>query len=116
MGNRNTCGDSGQCASIGARRVALDDQEIRPICKQGRNRLGDPAGMATGIGKSRTVQSDPLECGQAVVGDGQFVLPGQQQARRLACRGQGMDDWRKLDRFRTSADDDVDTLTLQSSP
>jgi hypothetical protein len=62
------------------------------------------------------MEFDARKSGKAMLGRPQGVLAGEDQAHGEPAPGQGSDDGRKLDRFWTGSDNDVDTRTGQPSP
>jgi len=116
MSNRHGGGRGCEGAPEGAGRVALHHQQMRTVGEQGRNVASDRFDMAAMVGIARTIQPDTIIAGKTVLGRVKGVLTGEDQARRqataLQCGGNG----RKLDRFWTSSDNEVDTRTKQPSP
>jgi hypothetical protein len=94
----------------------LDHQQVRALGKQGRDCLGNLAGMAIGIATAAAREYDLLIRGQSVLCGVQGMLAGQGQARREAAICQCGGDWRKLDSFWAGSDNEVDTRTGQPSP
>jgi hypothetical protein len=72
--------------------------------------------MGIVIGTAGAIQLDPVEVRKAVLSGVQGVLAGENQARRKAALLQGGGYGRKLDRFWTGSDNEVDTRTKQPSP
>lgn len=116
MGDRDGGGEGGQRPSEGARRVALDDEQAGPVGERGGDRLGDMTGVRISVIFARAFELDALVAAQPVRRRVDRMLAGQKDARRPAAVRQGGRDGRKLDRFWTGTDNDVDPLAAQPSP
>jgi hypothetical protein len=116
MGDRHRGGESGNGAAKRAGRVTLHDQQARPVSQERRDNAGDISDMDVWIPAARASELDLVEGSQSVLGAAKRVLAGQDQARRQAATGQCDGYGRKLDRFWTGSDNEVDTRTMQPSP
>jgi hypothetical protein len=72
--------------------------------------------MLVGIATARAAEPDLTISVQPVLSGIQRMLPGEDQARSKRALRQGGGNGRKLDRFWTSSDNEVDTRTGQLSP
>ena len=106
------------CRAERARRVALDEQQVGRVEIEVRAELArDGEGVGERVLLPRAMKLDRRQAGEAMVGGAQpGMLAGEDVARGLARRRQGMSEWRKLDRFGTSADDERNKITAQRSP
>jgi hypothetical protein len=116
MGDGNGGREASKRTAKSAGRVALHDQHPGPIGKQGRNCPGNHFDQAVRVFAAMAIEGDALEPCKAVLGHGERVLAGKNEARLQAPTAQRDGDWCKLDRFRTSSDHKVDTQTVQLSP
>lgn len=99
------------------RRVALNDEKVRPRCSQGfEDRLADRADVGVGVVLARAGQAKGSKGPEPVVGRVELrVLAGKYEKRRNPATDQRPDDGGELDRFGTRADDDRNK-TGQPSP
>ena len=116
MGYGNRSCKGGQRAGEGARRIALDDEQIGPVGKAGSHGPRNLRDMAMRVATAGTIQHDALITAQPVLVGAERMLAGQNQARRQGASAKRCGDRCKLDCFWTGSDNDVDTRTGQPSP
>jgi hypothetical protein len=106
-----------QRSAKSARRVALDDQQVRWPAQLRQDRRGDALDVQVRILRSWTVQPGRLISPEAMVGGVEVdMLAGEDQARADIASAERPGDGGKLDRFGASADDEPDIRGMQTSP
>jgi len=117
MSNRSICDESSKRGAEGARRVALDDDQVRRISQQRQKRGCNRANMRVRILLSRTTELHVREPGQAELPRFKSrMLAGEDQSRRNAALGERESDGLQLDGFRPGADDQPYVRKTQRSP
>jgi hypothetical protein len=116
MGDGNGGGGCGEGSAERACRVPLHNKQDRTISEQRRHGLRHRLGMGVVIGTAGAIQPDVIETRKAMLRRIQRVLSGEDKARRQAAARQCGGYGRKLDRFWTGSDNEVDTRTIQPSP
>ena len=100
-----------------ARRVALDDQQIRPLLKRLQKRAGDVLDVPVRIGRARAMELRRVAVAKTVIGGIEAgMLPGDNQRGLQVEAGERAGDGRQLDRFGPGADDQPDIRATQISP
>jgi hypothetical protein len=101
----------------GARRVALNDQEVGQWTQQRHKRGSDQAGVGIGVRFPGAAETDRAITLQPIfAGIERRMLAGQDQARAQAARAKRVGDGGKLDRFGPGADNQPYVCDMQPSP
>jgi hypothetical protein len=101
----------------GARRISLDDEEVRRVAQQRQQRGGHVADMRLRVGPARPAKLHLKECCEAEICEIQVrVLARDDEHGGKATRCERMRDGRQLDRFRPGADHQPYIGTVQPSP
>ena len=117
MRDRDASGKTAQCRAERARRVALDDQQMRSRYEQVANGRRDLADVDVRILLSGKPEIDQREPAQAEIRRLQrFMLSGDDQARPKPARGERVGDRREFDGFGPGADHQPDVGDTQTSP
>ena len=106
-----------QSAAEGARRIALDDQQVGTPAKLRLDRRGDALDVRMRVFRRRGSGAASLDKRRGRIRrDRGLMLPGQDQRRAHAARRQRSGDRGKFDRFGPGADDQPHVRGLQLSP
>lgn len=117
MCDRESGPEARERATKSARRVALDDKQVRTFAEASEQGFGDMLDMAVRIGGARAMKMRCLAIAETMFGGIEVrMLPGDDQRRLKVERGEGSGNWSELDRFGPSADDQPDIRATQISP
>jgi hypothetical protein len=117
VSDRDAGSESGERSAKRARRVALDDQQVRRRADQRRDCGGDPADMRIRIRFAGAIEPDRAILAKAMLSRiERGMLAGEDQARLQPPRGQRVGDGGKFDRFGSGADDEPNVCGTQPSP
>jgi hypothetical protein len=101
----------------GARRIALNDQEVGQWTQQRHKRGFDQASVGIGVRFPRAAETDGAIALQSMLmWIERRMLAGQDQARAQAARAKRVGDGGKLDRFGPGADNQPYVCDMQPSP
>ena len=117
MRDRDPGDEGSQRAAKRARRVALNDDEVRRLTQKRQKGAGHRLDMDVRVLVARAIQFDPGEGLQPeLVRRQRGMLPGEDQRRDQAVRRKGIGDGFELDGFGPGADDQPDVGETQPSP
>ena len=117
MSERNAERIRRQGSAERARRIALDDEQCRPV----KQVVGEPSRHCAGIGARivlpAAAQANGVELGEAMFAEVEIgMLASKDQAGRDSSAGKRLGKGSKLDRFGTGANDQPYVGKTQSSP
>ena len=108
---------SGEGSAERARRVSLDDQQVRGVAQLGQHRRGDALDVQVRVLRAWAIQPGRRIGPETMVrGVEVDVLAGEDQARPNVARRKRSGDGSKLNRFGAGADDEPDIRGVQTSP